>query len=154
MNIKILLTLAIVFGGSMQFAQGAEVLISERTVELNVDISSAKLKWSQADYSSPVVKVLVPDLADVTILDHRNTGEGAPCMATYQALSPEEVIQNNPSVEVIPMTITLDKLLTPDLTNGLCHVALRESIIGEIRGFRFEHHKSMEIGTRHIDDCR
>ncbi|MCH2534093.1 MAG: hypothetical protein MK008_06600 [Bdellovibrionales bacterium] len=101
-----------------------------------------------------MVKVLVPDLADVTILNHRNTGEGAPCMASYQAMSPEDVIQNNPSVEVVPMTITLNKLLTPDSANGICHVSLKESIVGKIRGFRFEHHESMGVGTRHIDDCR
>ena len=152
MNIQNFLLLLVVFGTSLAKANG--VPISERTVELRVDISSTKLKWSQADYSSPVLKVLVPDLATVTILDHRNTGEGAPCMATYQAMSPEEVIQNNPSVEVIPMTITLQKQLSPDPKDRLCHVALKESIVGEIRGFRFEHQKIKDIGTRHMDDCR
>jgi hypothetical protein len=145
-------------GGGQASAEAAEssheVLIAERTVNLNVDISTTKLKLSRADYSSPVVKVLVPELADATILDHRNTGEGAPCMATYQALSPEEVIQNNPAVELVPMTITLKKILTPDQKNGRCLVTLDERIEGKIRGFLFEHQKTVEIGTRHLEDCR
>lgn len=140
--------------GAQEIENSREVVLAERTVNLNVDISSAKLKLSRADYSSPVVKVLVPELADATILDHRNTGEGAPCMATYQALSPEEIIQNNPAVELVPMTITLKKILTPDRANGRCLVVLDERIEGKIRGFVFEHQRAIEVGARHLDDCR
>src|SRR3990167_4240343 len=86
---------------SVAVANASSVVLSKRTVELNVDISTTKLKLSRAGYASPVVKVLVPELADVTILDHRNTGEGAPCLATYETMLPEDVIQNNPGVEKI-----------------------------------------------------
>lgn len=133
---------------------GGTVVLSEKTVPLTVDISTTKVKLSVADYSFPVVKVLVPDLADVTVLDHRNTGEGAPCMATYDTLEPLDVIQDNPSIEEIPMTIKLEKIVSEDFSGNTCHVTLSETITGNIRGFEFSHYKSHYIGTRHIDDCK
>lgn len=151
--IAVSLTLIMMAGVSAQ-AQTEKVILSEKVVQLNVDISKTKLKLSQADYDSPVVKVLVPDLADVTILDHRNTNEGAPCMATYDTLSPEDVIQNNPSIEKIDFTITLAKHAIPNLQNKTCDVILSETINAKIRGFNFNHYKNVNVGTRHIDDCR
>ena len=82
MKKSILATVFLLVITQMAQAKSSSVLLSEKTVDLSVDISTTKLKLSRADYSSPFVKVLVPELADVTILDHRNTNEGAPCMAT------------------------------------------------------------------------
>jgi len=143
---------------SMAVANASSTVLSKRTVELNVDISTTKLKLSRADYSSPVVKVLVPELADVTILDHRNTGEGAPCLATYEALSPEEVIQNNPATEKVRFQVTLlkDTIVNIDEKSKkpVCEVHLTELIEGDIRGFDFQHSRSLLVGNRHMDDCR
>lgn len=130
------------------------VTLSEREVELNVDISTTKVKLSRADYSAPVVKVLVPDLADVTVLDHRNTGEGAPCLATYDTLAPEDVIQNNPVVERVKFKVTLQKATYLDAQAGVCHVSLVELVEGKIRGFNFVHDREVSVGSRHPDDCR
>ncbi len=135
-------------------AKSGSVILSEKNVTLNVDISSARLKLSEADYQSPVVKVLVPDLADVTVLDHRNTGEGAPCLATFEAQFPQEVIQNNPAVELIEFKVTLTKDFSVDRQSLACTITLRETINGVIRGFVFTHDRAKVIGQRHIDDCR
>ena len=113
MKKQILLLITLMFAGTLAQANGV-VLLSEKTVPLTVDISTTKVKLSKADYSFPVVKVLIPDLAGETILDHRNTGEGAPCMATYDTMNPKDVVQNNPSIEEIPMTIKLEKIISPD----------------------------------------
>ncbi len=61
--------------GSM--AQAGERVISDQVVRLPVRINSETVKLSAAGYSRPMVKVLVPGLADVTVLNHRNEGEGA-----------------------------------------------------------------------------
>lgn len=136
------------------WVNAAPVTLSKRVVQLNVDISTTKLKWSKADYSSPVVKVLVPELADVTLLDHRNTGEGAPCLASYEASSPEDVIQNNPAIEKVPFEVTLLKDAELDDGSSVCRVTLTELIKGHIRGFEFRHDRSLLVGNRHKDDCR
>jgi hypothetical protein len=144
------------------FANANEVVVSEREVELNVDISESTVKLSRADYSAAVVKILIPEIADVAILDHRNTNEGAPCMATYETQSPSSVVGGDPKKEKIKFKITLERQaffnrsVNPDgsLDSGVCEVYLIETINGVIRGFNFNHVESVLVGTRHPDDCR
>ena len=136
-------------------AQSKTVELSKKDVILSVDISTTKLKRSSSGYSTALLKVLVPELADVTILDHRNAGEPAPCLATYDAYSPEDVIQGRPDVEKIKFTITLQKIatLSHDPTQT-CSVTLNELVEGTIRGFKFIHERSLVVGNRNVDDCR
>ena len=129
-------------------------IISERTVTINVDISKVKVRLSRSGYVDPVVKILVPELADVTLLNHRNGSEGAPCMATFDTIFPEAVVQNNPSMESVKMNITLEKLPTINPTSQLCDITLIESIRTNIRGFNFTHEKRDVIASRAIADCR
>ncbi|MCB0393429.1 MAG: hypothetical protein KDD25_02650 [Bdellovibrionales bacterium] len=139
--------------GTNQSAHATDVVLSEKVSNLTVDISTAKLKLSKAGYESPVVKVLVPDLADVTIFDHRNEGEGAPCLATFDTFEPNDVIQGNPSVEEIPFKVTLTRMTFLDSAN-VCQVYLVENVEGQIRGFNFYHSRDAHIGTRNAEDCR
>ncbi len=129
-------------------------IISERTVNVNVDISKVKVRLSRSGYAEPVVKILVPALADVTLLNHRNGAEGAPCMATFDTLFPEAVVQNNPSIESVQMNITLAKFPSINSTTQLCDIILIESIRTNIRGFSFIHEKRDVIASRAIADCR
>jgi hypothetical protein len=129
-------------------------VVSERQVTLNVDISTARLKFSSSGYMAPVVKVLVPELADVTLLDHRNVGEGAPCLASYQALSPEEVIQEKPAVEKVEFQIKLTKIPVINEKENICEISLKEEINGQIRGFAFTHSRVQVIAKRSVADCR
>lgn len=132
----------------------AQTVISQKEVTLPVDLNTARLKLSRGGYSSEVVKVLVPELADVTIADHRNEGEEAPCLATYEAWTVEEVIQGKPEKLEVPFTITLTKHVWVDTENKVCKVSLTENVIGKIRGFHFTHDRYLEMPDRHVDDCR
>lgn len=131
-----------------------DIVLSERDVCLSVEINSTNLKWSQADYAAPVVKVLVPELAGVTILNHRNTKEGAPCLASYEAKSPEQVIGNSPGTDKVDFHLKLSKsiVMYPDKTK--CDVYLRENIDAKIRGVAFTHERSVLVGQRTADDCK
>ncbi len=140
--------------GITGLASANPVTISQRRVLLNINISPKTLKLSQADYSTPVVKVLVPELADVTILDHRNAGEGAPCLATKQTNDPNQVIQDRPAIEKTPVFIRLQRNATLDPSGKLCNVQLIEQIRTQIRGTLFEHLRNVFVGTRDISDCR
>ena len=149
------ISFAIVLAATNAFAElNKSRVISERTVAIDVDISTAKVRLSRAGYSTEVVKVLIPALADVTLLDHRNEGESAPCLATNATDNPADVVQNNPSVESIQMKITLTKFPTINSTTQLCDIILSESIETKIRGFSFDHFRSLVIASRSIDDCR
>lgn len=151
---KIIILLFSTFSVIASAEDVAPVSISKRSVVLNVDISPTNLKLSRADYSMPTVKVLVPELADVTIMNHRNTKEGAPCLATEDTFKPEDVIQGNSAVEKVEFTIELQRQVYKDDEKKTCMVYLVENVTGQIRGFNFSHQRDSEIGLRHIDDCR
>lgn len=150
---KLLVFLLMMISSGLVQAE-TSILLTERTVTLPVEISKSTLKWSKADYAEPVVKVLVPALADVTILNHRNTNEGSPCLASYEATNPEQVIKDNPSVENIEFTIKLTKRIIPIIEKKTCYVFLIEDISSQIRSFNFIHSRTIQVGERHIDDCR
>lgn len=130
----------------------ANTVVSERTVILPVDLT--KVKLSNSGYSSHIVKVLIPELADVTIANHRNEDEDAPCLATYEAMKVEEVVQNKPETIEVPLKITLKKHTWVDEENKVCKVGLQELVEGNIRGFNFVHDRWMDMPDRHLEDCR
>jgi hypothetical protein len=145
---------ALMLLGLASQANANEVKIGERTVTLNVPISDTTVKLSRADYQTEVVKVLVPELADVTILNHRNTREGAPCLATYQTPFPNAVILHRPAIEKIEFKITLSKLATLDPQQKFCSVVLKERVEGYVRGYLFEHERFEQVANRDPADCR
>lgn len=127
-----------------------------KKVILPVDISELTVKLSRADYALPVVKILIPELARETLLDHRNTNEGAPCLATYETLAPGNVIQNNPQAENIEFLITAEKELElqKEGSTETCAVTLVENITAKIRGFAFTHTRYFALPNRNPADCK
>lgn len=136
-----------------QSALAKDVVLHTKTVTLPVSIGAERMRFSIADYSSPVVKVLVPELAAETLMNHRNTSEGAPCLATYRASTPSEIIQGNEAIEQVNFKIELIKHLLPDPENQICFVSLSEVVTATIRGFEFVHTEYSDLPQRHIDDC-
>lgn len=144
----------LLLGSLLSLEVFADSIISERVVSLPVNISSERVKLSRRGYSTDLVKILVPELADVTIANHRNTGESAPCLANYEAYSTDEIIQNRPEIIITPFTITLTKKTVIDEQKKICKVSLKESVVGFVRGFKFVHDRIMTMPDRHMDDCR
>ncbi len=129
-------------------------IISERVVTVSVDISETSLRHSRSGYSAELVKILIPGLADVTLLDHRNSGEAAPCMATYETNNIVDIVQNNPVIESLPMKITLSKIPIINNEENICEIMLIELVESKIRGFRFIHSREQVIASRSVEDCR
>ena len=153
-NVFLALTPILTIATNAHAALDQDIVLSKRHVTLNVDVSTAKVKLSNAGYATFVLKVLVPDLADATFLDHRNEGESAPCIATYETLKPEDVIKNDPGIEKVKAVITLSKIASLNQETQLCEITLHEAISTKVRGFLFLHDRAKLIATRHKDDCR
>lgn len=126
-------------------------VISEKTVVLPVDVSTAKLKFTNLGYSSFLVKVIVPELITDTILNHRNVGEDGPCLFTYGAMRVEDVIQDRPEIIETEFLITLNK--EARIVGDQCEVELTETVTADIRGFHFQHSKSIALPSRVVADC-
>ena len=144
-------------------AQSTEVkkeitkVVSIKSAIVVVKIDATNVKRSQADYQMPMIKVLIPDIAKHTLMDHRNRGEGAPCMAVedfIKIVDPEQIIQNNPGTENVVLKVKLTKTLYPHPEAGKCYGMLTEDLSAVIRGQKFVHQRTLELPERHIDDCK
>lgn len=136
-------------------ASSNEVIIAKKTIQLEVDLSTTGIRSSNLGYGDTFfVKILVPGLAKETILNHRNEGETAPCLATYDTYKVEDVVKGNPSKEIHDFEIVQKKQLYPNTTDNTCDVYLIETVATTVRGFKFVHERSSELPKRHIDDCQ
>ena len=135
------------------FPQGDVVEMSIKTVTLPTEINAGKIKLTALGYQTKLIKVINPELAAHTVLNHRNEGEDGPCLFTLNAWQIEDVVQGNPATEDIDFTITLSKQLIRDEENGVCKVKLLEDVTAEIRGFHFQHHLSSDLPDRILEDC-
>jgi hypothetical protein len=129
-------------------------VISEKTFRIDMKVVAGNVKLSQAGYSMPMVKILVPELAAVTVLDHRNIGEGAPCLAAPEAKGVDDIIQGLPAMVPAHVHVVLNRLLVKDFANSTCNVYLQEDIDTVIRGTKFVHHKTADLGARNVLDCQ
>lgn len=146
--------IALVLGFVAISAHADEKLISVNTVTLPVDVSIAKVRKTNAGYGAQyLVKILVPELAAETIMNHRNEGEGAPCLATTDITNVSDLIGNNPGIEHPRFEIRLSKI-TYLRDNKTCAVSLREDITTNVRGFNFFHTRTSPMPDRVAEDCK
>lgn len=136
-------------------AQVKEEVISRKVVHLPVDLSTAGIRLSNAGYGSThFVKILVPQLAENTIMNHRNEGESAPCVATFQTFKVEDVVQGNPEVLTVPFTIEVKRTVWFDTWRKKCEISLSEFIVANVRGFEFIHERTQALPERSEEDCK
>jgi hypothetical protein len=136
-------------------AQGGESIVADKTTEVDVDLNAATVKCSAADYSMPMLKVLVPGLAELTVLNHRNTREGAPCIAAgrcTETVGPQTILKGGEGSERVPVRVVLKKIAAVD--GDACHVTLVETVTTSIRGVPFFHERSQDVADRAAADCR
>lgn len=130
-------------------------IISSRTVQLPVDLSRSKIVVSNKGYGTTyLVKILVPALTGPTLMNHRNEGESAPCLATFQTNNPEDILDGNPETIIADFKIELVKSVLPDKNSKTCHVYLDENISTIVRGYTFVHNRRSELPMRSIEDCQ
>ena len=135
--------------------QANETIISKKTVKLAVDLSTAGIRSSNLGYGDTYfVKILVPSLAAETLLNHRNEGESAPCLATYETFNVEDVVKGQPTTEIHDFEIVQKKVLYPSESENACYVYLVENVETTVRGFKFVHERQTELPKRVLADCQ
>lgn len=129
-------------------------VVRDQTVVAPVALNETTVKCSVADYSEPMLKVLVPALAELTILNHRNTREGAPCVAAgpCREMSPHDILRQGPGVDQVPIRVVLRKVT--ELDGAVCRVSLVETVTAPIRGVPFFHERRQQVEDRLAADCR
>lgn len=133
---------------------GASPVVRDETTVVSVELNAKTVKCSRADYASPMLKVLIPALADLTVLNHRNTREGAPCVAAGEcgAMGPEDILRGGEGTDRIPVRVVVRKVA--ELDGEICRVTLVETVTATIRGVPFFHERSHPVEERVPADCR
>ena len=139
--------------------ESLEKVLSERVHHFNIELNATTVLCSQAGYSASFLKILIPQLADVTFLDHRNFGAEAPCVAAGECApigdrTPGEIIDLLKPTETVEVKVVATRVLTKDNQEKKCNVTLKEEIFTNVRGAPFYHIKSASLNQRNFEDCR
>lgn len=137
-------------------SRSVDVHRSTRTI--HVDLNPKTVLCSKADYSMPMLKVLIPELAGITLLDHQNTGAGAPCVTTgqvcdFDGVGPEAILQGRSGRESIQVEVIAERFESIDHQTQKCEVMLKETVNTVIRGQTLTHERWADLGQRNYQDC-
>jgi len=133
-----------------------ETVVTDTTTAVDLKLDSSTVLCSSADYGSLFLKVLIPDLARLTLLDHQNIGAGAPCVAAGQCRTgnmPSDIIDPAHPTERVDVDVQEVRADEADSTAQTCTTTLFERVHVTIRGIQFFHERSLPLGTRPYSDC-
>ncbi|HEY5925862.1 MAG TPA: hypothetical protein VIV11_29445 [Kofleriaceae bacterium] len=134
----------------------AETIVHNTTTSLDIELNQNTVLCSSADYSGLFLKVLIPKLASLTLLDHQNFGAGAPCVAAgpcEPGRMPEDILDASQPTEHVAIHVRAVRLDETDTVAQTCSTSLIENINVTIRGFEFKHTRSAWLGDRPFSDC-
>jgi hypothetical protein len=111
---------------------------------MTIVLDASTVLCSSADYSATFLKVLIPQIASVTVFDHTNAGAGAPCIAAGQCsetLFPDMLIDTGKPDEDISLRVVRTRTLAIDHDAKTCAASLVEELHTTIRGVSFYHER-------------
>lgn len=135
-----------------------EELVHDTTTSVDLLLTPETVICSHADYSATFLKVLIPQLASITLLDHQNSDAGAPCVAAGECApfgdhAPSDILDEADTSETVDIRVRAVRVDAIDHDAETCTTALRERVHLEIRGVRFAHERWADLGSRPYADC-
>ncbi len=135
-----------------------EELVHDTTTSVDLLLTPETVICSHADYSATFLKVLIPQLASITLLDHQNTDAGAPCVAAGECApfgdhAPSDILDEADTSETVDIRVRALRVDDIDHDAETCTTTLRERVHLEIRGVRFAHERWADLGSRPYADC-
>src|SRR6185503_5465536 len=134
----------------------AETIVHDTSTSMSVTLDANSVLCSTADYGSPHLKVLIPKLGALTLLNHQNFGAGAPCVAAGQCgpgNMPSDIIDAAHPTEPVTINVRAVRQDEVDVAAQSCFTYLIERVSVDIRGREFKHERSVELVSRPFSDC-
>jgi MYXO-CTERM domain-containing protein len=153
------LSLALVSGSASlaaAFPTYEETVIHDTTTAVEIKLDATTVLCSAADYGALYLKVGMPELAKLTLLDHQNIGANAPCVAAGVCTTgnqPEDIIDPTKPTEVVQINVKAIRLDEADQAAQTCNTMLIERVNVTIRGVDFTHQREADLGSRRFEDC-
>jgi MYXO-CTERM domain-containing protein len=133
-----------------------ETVVHQTTTPVQLKLDASTVLCSSADYGATFLKVLIPDLAGHTLLDHQNTGAGAPCVAAgpcQPGHMPSDIIDPKSATEAVVVSVKAVRVDESDAEAQTCTTSLKEQVNVTIRGVAFKHERFSALGERPFSDC-
>lgn len=133
-----------------------ETLVHDTTTAVEITLDESTVLCSSADYGALFLKVGMPELAAVTLLDHQNIGAGAPCVAAGLCVPgnmPSDIIDAADPTETVDINVKALRGDSTDSTAQTCETYLIERVRVVIRGVEFTHERTAPLGSRPFADC-
>jgi len=135
-----------------------EELVHQTTTSVDLLLKPETVICSHADYSANFLKVLIPELASITLLDHQNRDAGAPCVAAGECApfgdhAPSDILDDADTDETVDITVRETRVDEIDHDAQTCTTSLRERVDLTIRGVPFAHERFASLGSRPYGDC-
>lgn len=132
-------------------------VIQDEIFPVSVTLDESTVLCSSADYAATFLKVLIPDIAQVTLFDHRNFAVAAPCIAAGECsdeLNPSTILDAGGNGEIVaPLRVMLTGIYVVNHDAQTCTVRLREDLSTVIRGVEFTHAREGFVSERAVEDC-
>ena len=133
-----------------------ETVVHDTTTPVTLELDAETVLCSSADYGALHLKVLIPQLAHITLLDHQNLGAGAPCVAAGPCAAgnrPSDIISTKSPNEATAISVKAIRIDEVDTEAQTCTTTLRETVDVDIRGKAFKHERFSSLGTRAASYC-
>jgi hypothetical protein len=133
-----------------------ETVVHDTTSQVDLKLDSNTVLCSSADYGALFLKVLIPELAGLTLLDHQNLGAGAPCVASGPCKPgnmPSDILSGKSPYEATSINVKAVRIDEADADTQICTTTLRETVDVTIRGIAFKHERFASLGERPFSDC-
>lgn len=134
----------------------AETLVHDTTTNVEIELDDTTVLCSSADYGALFLKVLIPELAALTLLDHQNLGAGAPCVAAGMCEPgnmPDDILDPYDTKETVAIHVKALRYDVTDASAQTCQTSLVERVQVIIRGVDFFHERFAPLGERPYADC-
>ena len=133
-----------------------ETLVHDTTTTVEITLDDSTVLCSSAEYGQQFLKILIPELAKLTLLDHQNAGAGAPCVAAgicEPGNTPSDILDPARPTEAVSIQVTAHRVDESDADTQQCETYLVERVKLDVRGIEFTHERAAALGTRPYEDC-
>ncbi len=163
---KLFILISFIFSIQKAKAESKDVLIDDQTYTVDVALNKNTVLCLQGDYGANSFKIAVPQIDDLTFLDHTSPGAPGPCInagfcktkdlpfmgATTDDRFPIFHDLLNP-IEMAQVRVIRKEVLTPT-TDGRCLRTYVEHISSTIRGTLFQHEAHLPLAELKIENCQ
>src|SRR4051812_4514718 len=138
-------------------AETLEKEVFRQTTDITVPLHPSSVRCSALGYGQPELKVDVPDLDWAAVFNHRQLGEGEPCMTAGVCdgtHTPARVLAGGAGDIPAHLLVVHTEIATIDRGRAVCVRELVEELTMELRGLTFAHRKSTPLLPWTAAECR